>query len=310
MSVNGVDYAWSHPGGKALAAAGKKFACRYSSNDPSKDISRGEADDLAAHGVWTVVVRETAANRAREGRAAGIADAKAAAQRATDAGMPSGRPLYFAIDYDAPASDQDEINAYFEGVASVIGLARTGAYGGYDQLSRLKTAGLARWWWQTAAWSGGRMLPGRHIYQYARTVTINGVSCDVNEALAADYGQWMPGKTPLTEDDMPLNADDKKWLTEQIRTEVRELLTADAIQAPTADKANPTWSLGTYLRLLYVRAQEVIAKQGAQAGVLGALATAMEKGGGLTAAEVTAAAEAGAQAALDQLGSALVHNAE
>jgi hypothetical protein len=200
MTIPGVDYAWSHPGGAAVQRAGYSFACRYSSNDATKDISRQEADDLAAHGVWTVVVRETTANRARAGRAAGIADAKAAVARATTAGMPSGRPLYFAIDYDAPVDDKPEICDYFRGVASVIGLARTGGYGGYDQLKWLIDAGLIRWVWQTAAWSRGRLLPGRHIYQYARTVTLNGVSCDINEALTADYGQWMPGKLPTPED--------------------------------------------------------------------------------------------------------------
>lgn len=196
MTVPGVDYAWSHPGGAAIQRAGYAFACRYSSNDATKDISRQEADDLAAHGVWSVLVRETTANRARAGRAAGVADAKAAVARATTAGMPSGRPLYFAIDYDAPTADKPEICDYFRGVASVIGLARTGGYGGYDQLKWLIDAGLITWVWQTAAWSGGRLLPGRHIYQYAKTVTINGVSCDINEALTADYGQWMPGRTP------------------------------------------------------------------------------------------------------------------
>lgn len=207
MTVPGIDYAWSHPGGAAIQRAGYAFACRYSSNDATKDISRQEADDLAAHGVWAVVVRETTANRARAGRAAGVADAKAAVARATTAGMPPGRPLYFAIDYDAPTADKPEICDYFRGVASVIGLARTGGYGGYDQLKWLIDAGLITWVWQTAAWSGGRKLPGRHIYQYAKTVTINGVSCDINEALTADYGQWMPGRTPNTtpqqEDDMP-----------------------------------------------------------------------------------------------------------
>lgn len=194
----GVDYAWSHPGGSALKEAGYTFACRYSSNDPHKDISRAEADDLAAHGVWTVIVRETTANRARAGRAAGAADARAAVARATSAGMPTDRPLYFAIDYDAPLSDRAAICDYFRGVASVIGLARTGGYGGYGQLRWLIDAGLITWVWQTAAWSRKRLLPGRHIYQYARTVTLGGVSCDVNEALVSDFGQWMPGRTPTT----------------------------------------------------------------------------------------------------------------
>jgi hypothetical protein len=123
--------------------------------------------------------------------------------------MPAGRPLYFAVDYDAPEKDQPAIDAYFRGVASVIGLARTGVYGGYWPLSRLKDAGLATWFWQTDAWSGSNRLAGRHLHQHAATIRIGGVSCDKNTALVADFGQWMPGTTPtpephVQEDDMDL----------------------------------------------------------------------------------------------------------
>jgi hypothetical protein len=103
--------------------------------------------------------------------------------------------------------------------------------------------------------------------------------------------------TEIPEDDMALSADDKAWLVAQMRG----MLSADVIPAPTADKANPTWALSTYLRLLYVRAQETAAQQGAINAVLAALA----KGGGLTPEQATAAAEAGARAALAELGHAL-----
>jgi hypothetical protein len=257
MTIPGVDYAWSHPGGAAIQRAGYRFACRYSSNDATKDISRQEADDLAAHGVWTVVVRETTANRARAGRAAGIADAKAAAARATTAGMPSGRPLYFAIDYDAPADDKAEICDYFRGVASVIGLARTGGYGGYDQLKWLIDAGLIAWVWQTAAWSNKRLLPGRHIYQYAKTVTLNGVSCDVNEALTADFGQWMPGKTPITP---------------QQETDV-ELTDKITVKKSTWSETDKTASVGDWIAVGNLKAERAAVQAKLAADGVKALAT-------------------------------------
>jgi hypothetical protein len=210
VTTPGVDYAWTHPGGAALAAAGMRFACRYLSTDPSKNLTRAEADDLAAHGVSVVAVWESTAKRARSGKAAGIADAEAALSQATAAGMPHGRPLYFAIDYDVPAAVQPAIDAYFEGVASVIGPARTGAYGGYWPLSRLKAKGLATWFWQTAGWSGSNRLAGMHLWQPATTTKINGVSCDHDTAMTTDYGQWTPGKAPTAtteEDDMPTPAE-------------------------------------------------------------------------------------------------------
>jgi hypothetical protein len=194
-SIPGVDYAWSHPGGKALAAAGKKFAARYLSTDADKNITRTEADDLAAHGVSSVVVWESTAKRPLSGRAAGISDAKTATAQAAAAGIPPGRPVYFAVDFDATARQMPTVMAYLDGAASVLGTARTGVYGGYDTVKAAFDGGHARWAWQTRAWSEGHWDPRAHIRQGA-TQTIGGVSCDLNSAYVADYGQWMPGVGP------------------------------------------------------------------------------------------------------------------
>lgn len=192
MTIPGVDYAWSHPGGAALHAAGKQFAARYLSHDATKNLTRTEANDLAAHGIWSVVVWETTAQRAGAGRAAGIADAQEAARQATAAGMPGGRPIYFAVDYDATPS---AVDAYFQGVGSVLGAARVGVYGGYAVVKHCLDTGLARWAWQTPAWSGGKWEARAHIRQGAQT-RINGVSVDLDTATVADYGQWQPGVVP------------------------------------------------------------------------------------------------------------------
>ncbi|MFI0897055.1 glycoside hydrolase domain-containing protein [Streptomyces sp. NPDC020983] len=194
--TDGLDYSYGRPGGAALAKAGARFAARYLSHSEGKNLTRAEADDLAAHGVSCVVVWETTAQRAGAGRAAGIADAKAAAQQAAACGMPKSRPIYFAVDYDASPS---AVAAYFGGVVSVLGLARTGVYGGYRVVDYLLDHKLASWAWQTVAWSGGRWDARAHIRQYASTVTIAGVSCDKDTAMAADYGQWTPGHPPATE---------------------------------------------------------------------------------------------------------------
>jgi hypothetical protein len=285
MTADGVDYAWSHPGGAALQKAGIRFACRYASNDSSKDISKAEAADLAAHGVWTVVVWESTATRARAGRGAGITDATKAAARARAAGMPKGRPLYFAVDYDAPESDQAGIDAYFRGVASVIGVSRTGAYGGYWPLSRLKTAGLATWFWQTDAWSGSNRLAGRHIHQHAATVRIGGVSCDKNTALVTDFGQWMPGITPtptpdIEEDTMAISGDDVRLIGRQVVTG------ANGMHAP--DDPDTEWSVSAYLGAIY---QQVTA----QGAAITALAQQLGTGRDVDTI-VTAVQEAIAQA--------------
>jgi hypothetical protein len=201
MTAAGVDYSSGRPGGAALAAAGMRFAARYLSHNEEKNLTPNEATDLAAHGVSCVVVWETTAQRAGAGRAAGITDAKEAAAQAKACGMPSSRPIYFAVDYDAAPS---AVVAYFQGVASVLGLARTGVYGGYKVVAYLLDHKLASWAWQTVAWSQKRWDARAHIRQYASTVRIGGVSCDHDTAYAADFGQWMPGRNPtVQEDDMP-----------------------------------------------------------------------------------------------------------
>jgi Domain of unknown function (DUF1906) len=301
-TVPGVDYAWSHPGGAALHAAGKKFACRYLSRDPEKNLTRAEADDLATHGVWSVVVWETTAARAGAGRAAGVADAERAVAQAAAAGMPSGRPVYFAVDYDA---DPAAVVPYFQGVASVIGLDRTGGYGGFRVIKYLLDQGLITWAWQTAAWSRGQWDPRAVIRQPATTVRINGVSCDDDTAHASDYGQWMPGRTPTLEDPMAnLDADDLTKVRDIVRTELQGLLHVrlESLTAP-----GRTRYLQDHVRGVDVLAQirALGAQVGAQGGLITALTTAVKAGGGLTAEQATAAAQAGAQAALDQLADAL-----
>jgi hypothetical protein len=196
VSIPGVDYAWSHPGGASLQAAGKKFVCRYLGQDDTKILKRAEADDLAAHGIWSVVVYEDAADRALGGRAVGIGDAQRGLAQARAAGMPEDRPIFFAVDFNATEAQQTAINAYLDGAASVIGKQWTGIYGGYWPVKRALDGGHATWAWQTVGWSGSNRDSRMVILQPATTVKINGVTCDNDTALSDDFGQWKPGILP------------------------------------------------------------------------------------------------------------------
>lgn len=283
-SIPGVDYAWSHPGGAALKTAGKQFACRYLSPDSGKNLTKAEAADLAAHGVWAVVVWESTAARAKAGRTAGIADAKTAVVQATAAGMPSSRPIFFAVDFDATEADQTAINAYLDGAASVIGRGRVGIYGGYYPVKRALDGGHASWAWQTIAWSGGQW-DSRAVIRQGLQKTIGGVSCDLNTAVAADYGQWMPGKTPPVEQQQ----EDPVAITDADALKIaRKVLTLDEITAP-ADapdvKTNPTWRLDSYTKDTNARIRALQAQLAALAKTNAALVDAVAKlsanGGGL-----------------------------
>lgn len=193
MMTLGVDYPWTHPDPAALQSAGVAFAMRYLSTDPSKNLSRAEAEALAAHGIWCGVVWETTAGRALAGYAAGVSDAHTAAAQAAACGMPGSRPIYFAVDTD---TDWPSVQPYFAGVTSVLGASRTGVYGGLRIVQGAAGSGLVSWFWQASAWSGGVWDGRAHIRQPYQTVTIGGVDCDRDEAMTSDYGQWMPGISP------------------------------------------------------------------------------------------------------------------
>ena len=209
----GVDYAWGWPDSpaaiarfvRALQLAGVQFAFRYLSTDSSKNLSLGEARALSDAGISIGVVWETTATRSSQGYGAGRQDAQAAVLQAEACGMPGDRPIYFAVDYDAPPPDVEQ---YFHGVVSVLGASRSGVYGGYYVVKRLLDAGLVHWGWQAPAWSAGQWDARAHVRQGGQ-VTIGGVDCDRNTAMASDFGQWRVGQSPqqqpppAQEDDMP-----------------------------------------------------------------------------------------------------------
>jgi len=142
---------------------------------------------------------ESGPSDALKGRARGASDAQEALCQATAAGMPAGRPIYFSVDFDAQLSQQAVINDYFDGVASVLGRARTGAYGGFFPIQRLFDAGKITFGWQTFAWSGGRWEPRAQLRQVHNGVTIAGGACDYRPVAGDDFGQWGAATSPVAD---------------------------------------------------------------------------------------------------------------
>lgn len=188
----GLDWSVAHPpSDAALSAAGVTFACRYLSHNPGKNLKLLEANHLSALGIDLVVVWETTANRANAGHDAGVADANSALGQANHLGMPDDRPIYFAIDFDASTHDLEHgITEYFTGVNEVLGVERTGVYGGFRQVGAMFDAGLVSWGWQTYAWSAGQWDQRAQIQQYRNSQKIGGVDVDFDRATADDFGQW------------------------------------------------------------------------------------------------------------------------
>jgi len=193
---DGIDYAWARPAPADVRAAGYTFAARYLSHDSGKSLSADEATALATAGIDVVVTWETSAKRALSGRDAGVSDATDAQAQATAAGMPADRPIYFAVDFDGTEAQQDSINEYFDGAASVLGQGRTGAYGSYGVVSRLFDANKISWGWQTYAWSHGKWESRAQLRQIQNDAKVAGADCDLDQSQASDFGQWRPAGAP------------------------------------------------------------------------------------------------------------------
>jgi len=195
MTLFGLDYITGPPIAD-MKAAGVSFVCRYLSFVNSltqiKLLTPGEAKALSGAGISIVSNYEWYAARVVEGAVAGQQDAQIAAKQHAACGGPPDRPIYFSVDADLTGSLCAE---YFQGVASVIGKGRTGAYGSYRVLHDLFNAGLITWGWQTYAWSGGAWEPRAHIQQYLNGVSMSGHSVDYDRSIKGDFGQWRVGGT-------------------------------------------------------------------------------------------------------------------
>jgi hypothetical protein len=97
--------------------------------------------------------------------------------------VPVSSPIYFAVDFNETAGQAGAVASYFRGVNAVLGVNRTGGYGGYWTISRLFNSGLIRFGWQTSAWSGGRWDPRAQLQQYGYYKAY-----DWNRATTSAYG--------------------------------------------------------------------------------------------------------------------------
>jgi hypothetical protein len=193
----GLDYAGGRPSGQALKDAGVTFVCRYLSDGgpglPGKLLMPDEAADLVAHGIEIVSNWETTADFMLGGYNQGKQDATAAVHMVVHCGGPKDGVIYFSCDFDEAEGQQGTINDYLRACGDVLGgPEHVGIYGAYWVGMRALNAGVAHYFWQTEAWSGGNVDYRINImqrnglgYKY-----VGGTQCDINEAHNPNYGQW------------------------------------------------------------------------------------------------------------------------
>lgn len=211
-----IDFAWGRPSVASLKAAGAIAVCRYLSYDKTgKTLTKAEADGLRLGGIDVVSNWEQAGNWTEYagGQTTGRSHAAEANRQHIACGGPPERPIYFSTDWNATSTQLGTVAEYYRGVASVIGLNRTGAYGGFTTIKYLFDQGVIAWGWQTYAWSTFRDDPSGQMYlhwdpraqlrQVQNGVSIGGVDCDLDETRAADFGQWGAGAHPMADTDVP-----------------------------------------------------------------------------------------------------------
>lgn len=193
MAAEGVDYSTSRPRPWVLRQAGKTFAMRYiGPGSTGKHLTNAEAKTLVDAGLSIVAVAEGFAQDALHGRSMGITHGRAAVAAAHALSMPAGRPIYFAVDFDATASQLPTVAQYLAGVDSVSDIYQVGVYGGVRTINYCHDHSPATWYFQTYAWSAGQVSRWTHVRQYLNGQTIDGGRLDLDHAYTADFGQWTP----------------------------------------------------------------------------------------------------------------------
>lgn len=267
--MEGVDYSTSRPSPVGLYAAGKRFVIRYGgAGSANKWLTIGEAHALHAAGLSIVANVEGTERGLMGGHGVGAAWASQADNHFQGCDMPADRPIYLSADWDVQPDEWPTVANALRGAADAIGHDRVGIYGGRNAIRWARRDGVARWFWQTYAWSGVRTewIPGNHIQQYHNRVPVAGGEVDLDRSLTVDFGQWpIPREAPLMTDINPAT-DPHLWRLAQRVEGLTKLLNPS-----NAGEAMPVVAL-----LESLARKDDVALPALTAGNIAALAVALE----------------------------------
>ncbi|MFI4973824.1 MAG: glycoside hydrolase domain-containing protein [Caulobacterales bacterium] len=217
--VDVIDTPWNIvPHVAELQTGGVKAIIRYLNNAnssilPEKCVTLAETRAIAAAGLTMALVFEQAQNAVRYFTAAA---GKTAAIRTISlcqsvVGPPAGRPVYFAVDYDAVVGDLPAIDSYFAAVkaqfdASAPGQFAIGVYGSGLVCAHLLDGGTVGYAWlaQSSGWSGTADFArsGRWSLKQGFKPATGGFKFDYDpndtNPAAPDFGAFAPQPPPDT----------------------------------------------------------------------------------------------------------------
>lgn len=171
----------------ALKKAGFAYTARYLGNS-WKTFDAAEAKAIRNAGLKLVSIFQKSADRsAYFTEEQGRQDGRDAVKAAQNVGQPAGTAIYFAVDFDAGKRAIPHILAYFNGVRKTFHTYKLGIYGSYTVMLAVK--GLADFYWQTYAWSYGKVADFIHMHQYENNIKVAGVLIDRND-IRKNPGDW------------------------------------------------------------------------------------------------------------------------
>lgn len=194
--MEGVDYSSARPSPLCLWSNGKRFVARYFG--PGSSGKHATAVEVRAHlavGLSVVALAEGFERDPLSGVDMGKRHATSAANAMHQAGIPSDRPVYFAVDFDASVAQLHVVQQYLSGCATEIGWQRVGVYAGYNQIKWIAANNPVGWFFQTYAWSGGKWFFGNNMEQYRNGVTVCGGRVDLCRSKRTDFGQHPAPRT-------------------------------------------------------------------------------------------------------------------
>lgn len=186
---------------KYLKDSGMDFVMRYFvPRSMNKSLTTDEADSAHAAGIALGLVYETTANRALQGRNAGVNDAETVNKLIEEYHPPLYTAIYFAVDCDVVPSQMSTVVEYFQGIKDTLNRRyKIGVYGGRRVLKYLKTQkDLCDYYWSAYAWKYG-IVGEYNISQLTASVPFGHLSrivIDHDEAISLE-GFWedkMTGK--------------------------------------------------------------------------------------------------------------------
>lgn len=173
-----------------LKNSGFEYAIRYLPTTAWKGLTKEEVKAIQDAGLKLVSIFQRSANFAgyftiAQGRADGVQ----AKKLAESLGQPKGTAIYFAVDYDAQPKNIGGVLAYFKGVKETLRDYKIGVYGSYRVMNEVLQKEPVDYYWQTYAWSYGKIADHIHFRQYKNGVTVAGVQLDRNN-IKNTPGAW------------------------------------------------------------------------------------------------------------------------